>query len=159
MKCVNSKKAAKEVTVSECKKITKPQIHSKKVATADNLVCYDYRSDIQTLHIEAEDLKLRIEELRFGAAAGASGQTNADLQTLIKGSHGEENLNGNTALVNIIIRGWLPDKDWLLLKRARVLPSIKATSRRTMIIGDQYALESQSLLCVTPMFSKKPGSN
>ena len=44
-------------------------------------------------------------------------------------------------------------------KRARVLPSIKATSRRTMIIGDQYALESQSLLYVTHMFSKKPGSN
>ena len=80
---------------------------------------YDEEQDILTLHIEEEDIRSHIDNLRASSAKGASSFKNEDIKLLLRGSYADSNASGITFLVNAICRGWVSVKDWDLLNTSR----------------------------------------
>ncbi|MFZ9114549.1 MAG: reverse transcriptase domain-containing protein, partial [bacterium] len=80
---------------------------------------YDQTAENTTALADAEDVKRHVLGLRWNAAAGASGMSNKQLMDLIVGQEGNENLDGLTVLLNIILRGWLEHDDMMMLNKCK----------------------------------------
>ena len=86
-------------------------------ARANYLYTYDRTAEGITALADAEDVRKHVIGLRWNAVAGASGMSNKQLMDLIVGPEGNENLDGITALLNIILRGWLEHEDMVMINK------------------------------------------
>ena len=69
---------------------------------------YDEGRDLVIRGFTTKEITAKIKAKRTGTAAGPSGITHDWLKLLAKGKKGDKNMEGMTALVTVIVRGWLP---------------------------------------------------